>query len=127
MTAGWLTPIRCVNPSPISWVRSWRPKTGGETIFFTGDSRYLAQFLAGLDRIPPVTRKIIELTADDPDQQKRIAKLNALTEQSLSIWAATADAARAAQQDGGPIPPLAREIELRSCVAELTALLDKDE
>ncbi len=92
---------------------------------FSGDPRYLAQFLAGLDRIPPATKKIIELTADDPDQKTRIASLNALTEQSLSIWATTADAARAAQQGGGPIPPLAREIELRSCVAELTALLDK--
>jgi PAS domain S-box-containing protein len=91
---------------------------------FNGDSRYLAQFLAGLDRIPPATKKIIELTADNPDQQTRIAKLNALTEQSLSIWAATADAARAAQSAGGQIPPLAREIELRGCVAELTALLD---
>src|SRR3984957_6436369 len=91
---------------------------------FNGDSRYLAQFLAGLDRIPPATKKIIELTADNPDQQTRIAKLNALTEQSLSIWAATADAARAAQPAGGQIPPLAREIELRGCVAELTALLD---
>ena len=48
-----------------------------------------------------------------------------LTDQSLSIWATTADAARAAQQAGGQIPPLAREIELRSCVAALTALLDK--
>src|SRR5580658_2788069 len=59
---------------------------------FNGDSRYLAQFLAGLDRIPPATKKIIELTADNPDQQTRIAKLNALTEQSLSIWATTANA-----------------------------------
>jgi PAS domain S-box-containing protein len=92
---------------------------------FNGDSRYLAQFLAGLDRIPPATKKIIELTADNPDQQTRIAKLNALTEQSLSIWSTTADAARAAQQAGGQIPPLAREIELRGCVAELTALLDE--
>src|ERR1700730_15707613 len=75
---------------------------------FTGDSRYLAQFLSGLDRIPPATKKIIELTADDPDQKARIAELNALTDQSLSIWATTADAARAAQQDGGQIPPLAR-------------------
>jgi PAS domain S-box-containing protein len=91
---------------------------------FTGDSRYLAQFLAGLDRIPSATKKIIELTADNPDQQKRITELNSLTEQSLSIWATTANAARAAQQAGGQIPPLAREIELRSCVAELTALLD---
>ena len=92
---------------------------------FTGDSHYLAQFLSGLDRIPPATKRIIELTADDPDQKGRIAELNALTDQSLSIWATTADAARAAEQAGGQIPPLAREIELRSCVAVLTALLDK--
>jgi PAS domain S-box-containing protein len=90
-----------------------------------GDARYLAEFLTDLDRIPPATRKIIELTAEDPDQKMRVAQLNALTEQSLSIWATTADAARAAQQAGGQIPPLAREIELRSCVAELTALLDR--
>src|SRR3984893_5246778 len=92
---------------------------------FNGDSRYLAQFLAGLDRIPPATKKIIELTADNPDQQPRIAKLKSLTDQSLSIWAATADAARATRQAGGQIPPLAREIELRSCLAELTSLMDK--
>ncbi|MBV8142293.1 MAG: PAS domain S-box protein, partial [Verrucomicrobia bacterium] len=91
----------------------------------TGDSRYLAQFLTNLDRIPTVTGKIIELTADNPDQQRRIAELKSLTEQSLSIWAATADAARAARRTGGQIPPLAREIELRSCIAELTTLLDK--
>jgi PAS domain S-box-containing protein len=92
---------------------------------FTGDYHYLAQFLSGLDRIPPATKKIIELTGDDPDQKGRVGELNALTEQSLSIWSTTAGAARAAQQDGGQIPPLAREIELRSCVAALTALLDK--
>src|SRR6476661_4252331 len=91
----------------------------------TGDARYLTQFLANLDRIPTTTKRIIELTADNPDQLTRIGELNALTEQSLSIWAATAEAARTAQQAGGPIPPLAREIELRSCVAELTSLLDK--
>jgi len=91
----------------------------------TGDSHDLDQFLANLDRIPAASRKIIELTADNPDQQPRIAELKALTEQALSIWSATADAARAAQQAGGQIPPLAREIELRSCVAGLTALLDK--
>ncbi len=91
----------------------------------TGDSRYLAQFLENLDKIPLVTRKIIELTGDNPDQQTRIAELKSLTAQSLSIWAATAEAARAAEQSGGQIPPLAREIELRSCVAELTSLLEK--
>ncbi len=91
----------------------------------TGDSRYLAQFLANLDKIPLVTGKIIELTADNPDQRKRIAELKTLTDQSLSIWAATAEAARAAEQNGGQIPPLAREIELRSCVIELTTLLEK--
>ncbi|MBV9104606.1 MAG: PAS domain S-box protein [Verrucomicrobia bacterium] len=91
----------------------------------TADARFLEQFLANLDRIPTVTRKIIDLTADNPDQQTRIAELKSLTEQSLSIWAATADAARAARQAGGQIPPLAREIELRSCIAELTTLLDK--
>jgi PAS domain S-box-containing protein len=91
----------------------------------TGDARDLAQFLSNLDRIPSATRKIIELTADNPDQQPGIAELKALTEQSLSIWSATADAARATQLAGGQIPPLAREIELRSCLAELTALMDK--
>jgi CHASE3 domain sensor protein len=90
---------------------------------FSGDFRYLQDFLADFDRIRPATRKIIELTADHPEQQQRVPKLNALTEQSLSIWAATARAARAARQDGGQIPPLTREIELRSCIAELTALL----
>jgi PAS domain S-box-containing protein len=91
----------------------------------TADPRSLAQFLANLDRISPTTKQIIEFTEDNPDQVTRIAKLKALTEQSLSIWAATADAARIAQQTGGQIPPLAREIELRSCVTELTGLLDK--
>src|ERR1700730_7604933 len=91
----------------------------------TGDARDLAQFLSNLDRIPSATKTIIELTADNPDQQPRIAELKALTEQSLSIWSATAEAARTAQQAGGQIPPLAREIELRSCVAELTSLMDK--
>jgi len=91
----------------------------------TGDSRDLAQFLANLDKIPSATSKIIELTADNPDQQPRVAELKNLTDQSLSIWSATAEAARAAQQAGGQIPPLAREIELRSCLAELTALMDK--
>jgi PAS domain S-box-containing protein len=90
---------------------------------FSGDFRYLEDFLADFDRIRPATRKIIELTGDHPEQQQRVPKLNALTEQSLSIWAATARAARAARQDGGQIPPLTREIELRSCIAELTALL----
>src|SRR3984885_9914107 len=91
----------------------------------TGDSRDLAQFLANLDKIPAATNKIIELTADNPDQQPRVTELKNLTDQSLSIWSATAEAARAAQQAGGQIPPLAREIELRSCLAELTALMDK--
>jgi PAS domain S-box-containing protein len=91
----------------------------------TGESRYLAQFLANLDSIPAATGKIIELTADNPDQRPRVDELKALTDQSLSIWSATADAARTAKQAGGQIPPLAREIELRSCVAELTTLLDK--
>ena len=91
----------------------------------TGDSRYLTQFLDNLDKIPLVTRKIIELTGNNPEQQGRIAELKNLTAQSLSIWAATAEAARAAGQSSSPIPPLAREIELRSCVAELTSLLEK--
>jgi hypothetical protein len=90
---------------------------------FSGDFHYLEDFLADFDRIRPATRKIIELTGDHPEQQQRVPKLNALTEQSLSIWAATARAARDARQDGGQIPPLTREIELRSCIAELTALL----
>ncbi|MBV9297472.1 MAG: CHASE3 domain-containing protein, partial [Verrucomicrobia bacterium] len=41
----------------------------------TADARFLEQFLANLDRIPTVTRKIIDLTADNPDQQTRIAEL----------------------------------------------------
>jgi PAS domain S-box-containing protein len=92
---------------------------------FTGEARYLAQFLSGLDRIRPAARKIIDLTGDNPDQRARIARLNALVEQSLSIWASTAEAARAAKRNGGQVPPLAREIELRSCVADLSALLDE--
>src|SRR6202042_3016452 len=37
----------------------------------TGDSRYLTQFLDNLDKIPSATGKIIELTADNPDQRPR--------------------------------------------------------
>ena len=70
----------------------------------TGDARDLAQFLSNLDRIPSATKTIIELTADNPDQQPRIAELKALTEQSLSIWSATADAVRAACAHG-PVAP----------------------
>ena len=89
-------------------------ETSRQDYLLTGESRYRVQFLAGVDQIRPGVKKIIELTADDPDQKSKFDKLTALTEQILSIWATAADAARAGQSDGEPIPPLAREFELRS-------------
>jgi PAS domain S-box-containing protein len=100
-------------------------ETSRQDYLLTGDSRYREQFLAGLDQIRPDVRKITQLTADDPDQKNKFNKLTALTEQILSIWAATADAARADKIDGEPIPPVAREFELRVCVADLSALVDE--
>jgi PAS domain S-box-containing protein len=100
-------------------------ETSRQEYLLTGDSKYRVQFLAGLDQIRPDVRKITQLTADDPVQRNKFHKLTALTEQILSIWAATAHAARAGKSDGEPIPPVAREFELRVCVADLSALVDE--
>src|SRR5260370_34166249 len=100
-------------------------ETSRQDYLLTGDSRYRVQFLAGVDQIRPGVSKITQLTADDADQRDKFYKLTALTEQILSIWAATTDAARAGKADGEPIPPLAREFELRICVADLSTLLDE--
>jgi CHASE3 domain sensor protein len=100
-------------------------ETSRQDYLLTGDSTYRVQFLVGLDQIRPDVRKITQLTADDPDQKNKFDKLTALTEQILSIWAATADAARADKIDGEPFPPVARQFELRVCVADLSALVDE--
>ena len=100
-------------------------ETSRQDYLLTGDSRYREQFLAGVDQIRPGVGKITQLTEDDPNQKNKFDKLNALTEQILSIWAATAEAARSSKMDGEPIPPLAREFELRICVADLSTLLDE--
>ena len=100
-------------------------ETSRQDYLLTGDSRYREQFVASVDQIRPGVRKITQLTADDADQKGKFDKLTALTEQILSIWAAATDAARAGKVDGEPIPPLAREFELRICVADLSALLDE--
>ena len=100
-------------------------ETSRQDYVLTANSRYRDQFLAGLDQIRPGVKKIIELTADDPTQRNKFDQLTALTEQILSIWATAADAARAGKIDGTPMPPLAREFELRICVADLSTLLDE--
>jgi PAS domain S-box-containing protein len=100
-------------------------ETSRQDYLLTGNSRYRAQFLAGVDQIRPGVSKIIEATTDEPTQKNNFDKLTALTEQILSIWAVAADAARAGKLDGESIPPLAREFELRVCVAELSTLLDE--
>ena len=127
MTAGSRIPTKFVNPSPTSEGAVLEAENRRRDYLLTGDSRDLTQFLVNLDRIPTDHQKIIELTADNPDQQPRIAELKNLTDQSLSIWAATAEAARAAQQSGGQIPPLAREIELRSCLRRIDRSDGQDE
>ena len=57
MIAGWLTPTRCVNPSPTFEGAVLEAENRRRDYLLTGDSRYLAQFLANLDRIPAATRK----------------------------------------------------------------------
>jgi PAS domain S-box-containing protein len=91
----------------------------------TGEPKYLAQFLGGVDQIRPAVTKIVELTAGNPEHTDKLDKLTGLTEQILSIWAATAEAARSSLSEGGPLPPLARELELRISVTDLIGLLDE--
>ena len=64
-------------------------ENGRRGYLLTGDFQYQLQFEAGAAQIRPDVQKIALLTADEPDQQKRIAALTASTEKEISIWEET--------------------------------------
>jgi two-component system cell cycle sensor histidine kinase/response regulator CckA len=90
-------------------------ESGRRGYLMTGDFQYQLQFEAGAAQIRPDVKKIALLTADEPDQQKRIAALTASTEKTISIWEETS--AHLQKRKGDAMA----QIELTNKGADVTA------
>jgi two-component system, cell cycle sensor histidine kinase and response regulator CckA len=90
-------------------------ENGRRGYLISGDFQYQLQFEAGAAQIRPAVKKIALLTADEPDQQKRIAALTASTEKTIAIWEETSARLPKGKADA------AAQIELTNKGAEVTA------
>jgi PAS domain S-box-containing protein len=64
-------------------------ETGQRGYLYTGDPRYLEPYNAAVAQGNPHLDKLAELTADNPKQQERVARLRALKQQKLAELAET--------------------------------------
>jgi two-component system cell cycle sensor histidine kinase/response regulator CckA len=90
-------------------------ENGRRGYLLTGDFQYQLQFEACVAQIRPDVKKTELLTANEPDQQKRIAALTASTEETISIWEETT--AHLQKGNGDAV----EQIELTNRGAEVTA------
>src|SRR5437899_8863310 len=70
-------------------------ETGQRGYLYTGEARYLEPYNNALAQGDPYLDKLAELTADNPQQQARIARLRALKRQKLDELAQTIALAQA--------------------------------
>ena len=69
-------------------------ETGQRGFVITGDDAYLAPFRAALDQIPVTFQSVRQLTADNPDQQRRLDALSPLIDAKLAELKQTIDLRR---------------------------------
>jgi two-component system, cell cycle sensor histidine kinase and response regulator CckA len=90
-------------------------ENGRRGYLMTGDSQYQLQFETCVAQIRPDVKKTELLTANEPDQRKRIAALTASTEETISIWEETTGHLQKGKGDA------AQQIELTNKGAKVTA------
>src|SRR4051812_28677288 len=73
-------------------------ETGQRGFLYTSDPRYLTPYLRAVASVASHREKLQQLTSNNPEQQQRIARLNALISTKLDELAQTISAA----QDGRP-------------------------
>jgi signal transduction histidine kinase/DNA-binding response OmpR family regulator len=74
-------------------------ETGVRGFVLVGDERFLVPFKDGMSKAPADLTAIAELTADNPDQQRRIASLRALIGQEIQF---AGDVVRLRREAGAP-------------------------
>jgi PAS domain S-box-containing protein len=74
-------------------------ETGQRGYLFTNDASYLAPYDRAVGQIDSEIRRLADLTADNPNQQARIAQLHALADQKLKELAATISLYRAGDSE----------------------------
>jgi methyl-accepting chemotaxis protein len=69
-------------------------ETGQRGYILTGDESYLAPYHTGVEGLPNVLKELRDLTADDPNQQRRLDQAEALITEKLSELKLTIDTRR---------------------------------
>jgi methyl-accepting chemotaxis protein WspA len=69
-------------------------ETGQRGFVLTGDERYLAPYLSGIEEVPQHLRDLENLTADNPDHQRRIQAARHLVDERLAVIKETIDLRR---------------------------------
>jgi methyl-accepting chemotaxis protein len=97
-------------------------ETGQRGFVITGDDSYLEPYRSGTARVPAVVEELKRLTADDPNQQRRIAQMEPLIAAKLAELQRTIDTRRS--QGFEPTQKIVVTNEGKKYMDELRRILD---
>jgi len=69
-------------------------ETGQRGYIITGEEKYLAPYQVGIDGTRDMLEKVVKLTADNPDQQRRLAEIGRLVDSKFAELKQTIDLRR---------------------------------
>jgi PAS domain S-box-containing protein len=103
-------------------------ETGQRGFLYTGDAKYLEPYNLAASQIDTPIDRLAELTADNPDQQARVAQLRSLAHAKLSELAQTIALYRAGKKDDAKALVISdRGLFLMNDIRKLTGEMGQEE